>query len=122
MHYPDSKTIVVLNLHQQQQQHVKSVRIALNLSKSALTSTISLLPNSNFDRSVTKAMQNVTLSRLSSLTYPISQITFTQILQQNNNRIVRENSILGGNDLHSPKLPGQGDQRLCFSSLNPKSR
>lgn len=78
MHYPDSKTIVVLNLHQQQQQHVKSVSIALNLSKSALTSTISLLPISNFDKSVTKAMQNVTLSRLSSLTYLISQITFAQ--------------------------------------------
>jgi hypothetical protein len=33
MHYPASKTIVVLNLHQQQQQHVKSVSIALNLKQ-----------------------------------------------------------------------------------------
>ena len=53
---------------------------------------------------------------------PLRSHLVTHFLQQNNNRIVRENSILGGNDLHSPKLPGQGNQRLRFSSLNPKSR
>ncbi|KAI5418274.1 Expansin-A20 [Lathyrus oleraceus] len=33
MHYPASKTIVVLNLHQQQQQHEKSVNIAMNFKQ-----------------------------------------------------------------------------------------